>query len=135
MSTIEKYTLPSFLALVSIFSPAEGMIVTVVALCLFDLLSGLLAARKQKLPITSYGLKRTIIKLLVYELAICLSYLVGTYLIGPYLPLTNIVSSVIGLTELKSILENADIIAGKPILQSVLNALQRSSSNDPSDTS
>ena len=124
-----KHVLPVIMAIISVFAPAEQMILTVLVLCLVDLITGILASKKQSIPITSYGIKRTIMKLAVYEMALCLGYLVGTYLV-PFIPVTNIVSSVIGLTELKSVLENLDIIIGKPVLKSILDALQKGSSND-----
>jgi hypothetical protein len=81
-------------------------------LSLVDLVTGILASRKSGIPITSNGLKRTVLKVAIYEVAVLCAFLVGTYLTGPMVPILNICSSLIGLTELKSVLENLDIING-----------------------
>ena len=114
-----------------LFAPAKTMCATALVLCLLDLALGIAASKRAGSSITSFGLKRTVMKILVYELALLVSYLVGAYLTQGVIPTLNIASSMIGLTELKSILENLDLIAGKPVLKSILDALQNGSSNAP----
>ncbi len=107
----------------TLFAPIRGAIFTALALVVLDLLTGLWASRKQNIPVTSSGLKTTLVKLAVYEVVICLSFLIDTYLTGP-LPISNVLSGLIGITELKSILENLDSITGGSLVKSLINALK-----------
>jgi phage-related holin len=117
------------LATLAVLAPLESTVLTVLAIVLMDLLTGLVAARKTHTNITSAGLKRTIVKLAVYLPAILGAYLVGTYLTGPYIPVANIVGGFIGITELKSILENLDAASGGVGLLSLINKKLTSAEN------
>ena len=64
------------LALLAVFAPAKSMILSSLALVLVDLITGVLAAKKQNIPITSSGLKRSIIKLLLQH-PVVLDHCVG----------------------------------------------------------
>lgn len=111
------------LATFAALSPLEGILWAVVALVTLDLLLGIVAAYKRKEPLESNKLKRTVVKLLVYQLTIIVSYGTMHYLTGPEIPLLKIVTSIIGLTEVKSVLENLAVITGNPIFHSFLGAL------------
>lgn len=124
LSRASKFIKPLVVTLLAIFAPAKGMIITSLVMVLIDLLTGIIAARKRQEPITSSGLKRTIIKLAIYEVAILIAFLAETYLILDILPVAKIVSSFVGITELKSIYENLDSIAGGELLKSVIAKLQ-----------
>lgn len=113
----------ALVAIVAVLAPVKMALLTTLLLVLVDLLTGLVAARKQGSIITSLGLKKTIVKLLVYELIIVLSYLIDTYLTGGTILLLNIVSGLIGITELRSVVENLNIITGDKLLDSLLNAI------------
>lgn len=97
-------------ALLAVFAPIQSTCLAALAVVLADLLTGLEVAHKTKQPVTSAGLKRTLVKLACYQTAILSAFLVGTYLTGPVIPLTNIVAGFIGITELKSVLENLDVL-------------------------
>jgi FtsH-binding integral membrane protein len=96
--------------MVAIFAPEKAAICTALVLILIDLVTGVWAAKKRGEAITSNGLKTTIYKIVFYELAICLGFLAQTYLTGTVLPVCNLITSVIGLTEMTSILENLQTI-------------------------
>lgn len=112
------------IATLAIFAPAKAMILTSLILVLMDLISGLLAARKQGIPITSSGLKRTVVKLAIYEIAIILGFITQQYLIqSDAIPVANIIAGFVGITELTSCLENLNILGGNSILQMVIDKL------------
>lgn len=111
------------IALFAVFAPIHAIIYTVLALCISDLITGIMAARKRKEPITSAGIKHTVGKLFVYEVAICLGFLCETFLTGPLFPIVKIIAAIIGAAELKSNLENLDQINGSPIYSSLINSL------------
>lgn len=121
------------LALIAIFAPTKQVLLSTLALILADLLFGLLAARQQGQPITSNGLKRTVIKFFVYNSAILLSFLVGEYLVPLDLPVMKMVTGLIGMTELKSVLENLDIIHGGNFFKALVTKLQIMGSDDEND--
>lgn len=117
------------LSIISVFAPTKPILITSLVLVVVDLMFGILVAKKNKLPITSNGLKRTVLKLLVYEVAILVSFLVGTYLVDSFLPILKMVTSLIGLTELKSILENLDELSGGSFFGNLINKIQNILSN------
>lgn len=110
-------------AILSVFAPAQELLIATGVLVIADMVTGILAARKLGQPITSAGLRRTVSKMLVYQLAVGSAFLVQHYMAGDAVPISNIVSSAIGLTELKSIIENVDKIRGSSILKDLLSRL------------
>lgn len=110
-------------AILSVFAPAQELLIATGILVIADMVTGILAARKLGQPITSAGLRRTVSKMLVYQLAVGSAFLVQHYMAGDAVPISNIVSSAIGLTELKSIIENVDKIRGSSILKDLLSRL------------
>lgn len=118
------------IVLASVFAPAKGMIITVLVLIIADLVTGLMAAKKQNVPITSSGIRRTVVKLFVYEGAIMLAFLTQTYLTGESIPVSSIVAGLIGLAELTSVFENLNIIGDGKLLQSILDKLNSANSKE-----
>lgn len=130
MSKVQFYLL-SFLAIIA---PAKEVLLVVAALTLVDLMTGLAAAMKRKERITSSGLKRTIVKVCLYQVAILCAFFVQAYLTGEELPVMKWLAGLIGLTELKSILENLDALGKQPVFRLIKSKLQSaisSESNDP----
>lgn len=111
------------ISILAILAPVKAVIITSMVLVAADLVLGLMAARRRGEAITSAGFRRTAIKLFVYEMAIILGFVAETYLIGSLVPVTKIVSAFVGLTELKSIVENLNIINGSPIFKILLDKL------------
>lgn len=114
------------LSVLAVFSPIEAVIMSVFALVAADFITGVWASKKKGKKITSGGFKRTVGKLFLYEIAICAAFLVQTYLTGDLLPALKLVSALIGLTELKSVLENLDAINGDSFFNSILNRVAQS---------
>lgn len=111
------------LSILTVFAPIKPILITVLVLVMVDLYTGVYAAKKSGKPITSGGFKRTVAKLLMYEFAICLAFLVHQYLTGDLLPAEKLIASMIGLTELASVLENLNVINGQPLFNSILNRI------------
>jgi hypothetical protein len=121
------------ISVIAVFAPAKAMILTTLALLVMDLATGLLAAKKQGIPITSAGIRRTVTKLFVYECSVLMAYLTQAYLTGDTVPVSNIVAGLIGLTELTSVLENLNIIGGGAVLKAVLDKLDSVNKTDNKD--
>lgn len=111
------------LSILAVFAPAKEMIFTSLVLITVDLITGILAARKEGTPITSAGLRRTIVKLAVYEGAIILGYLTQRYLTTDAVPVANIIAGFVGITELTSCMENLNKISDGKILKVLLEKL------------
>lgn len=123
---MKNWLLKLTLASLAVLAPAKGMILTCFCLIVADLITGLLAAKRSKEPITSRGFRRTTVKLFVYESAIILGYLTQTYLTGDSIPVASIIAGFIGITELLSVLENLNIISNNNLLKALLEKLNQS---------
>jgi phage-related holin len=112
----------------AVLMPIKAVLITTGVLVLADFVTGLMAAWKKREPITSANMRRTITKMFIFQTTVISAYLIERYMLEGALPVTKLVSAVVGITEGKSIIENAEIIYGQPIFKSVLKAL--SSHND-----
>lgn len=121
-----KYLEAALLAVVGVFAPIKAALIVVICLVIVDLVTGIVAARKRGEPITSSGIKRTVGKVLLYELAICLAFLCQQYLTGDLFPASKLVTALVGMTELASVLENLDTIMGTSMFKVILNKLVKS---------
>lgn len=117
--------------IVAALAPVHAAMGTVFLVIVVDLLSGIIAASRREEKIVSYKLKKTIIKVAVYELAIVLAFIIGEYLTGPTVPVLNMVASVIGLTEFKSILENFQSINGGSVFDAILRNVSSHTESKP----
>lgn len=108
-----------------VFAPVKATLITVMVLTVADLISGIMAARKERKKITSSGLKRTIVKTTVYEVVIMLGFLTEQYMTGDAIPVVKILAGFIGLTELKSVMENIERISGMPIVKMLIEKLNQ----------
>lgn len=116
-----------FLAILAIFAPIKAALLTMLTLIGVDLITALLACKKAGEPITSNGLRRTVIKAAVYGTAIVLGFLTETYLTGDVMPITKIITGYIGLTELLSVLENVNELGNNNLLKKLLEKLNQKS--------
>ena len=112
-----------------LLSPIKAALCAIIFIVLVDLILGIIRAKKQQIKITSNKLRRTLIKLLCYLLVFIVSYVLELYLI-PFIELSKIVASFIGLVEFKSILENLNIISGGKVWKAILHRLSGPSMKD-----
>lgn len=120
MKELAKNTTVSVLA---IFAPIKMVILTVGVLILADLITGIWAAKKRNEKITSAALGRTVVKMAVYQTVIITGFLLQTNLLENLIPVVNIVGSVIGMVEFKSLIENSNTILGMDLFSEVLAKL------------
>ena len=120
---LESFAFKLLLSVVAVFAPIQGMLGAALTLIMADLVTGVWAARKLGKPITSSGLKRTVVKLLVYEGVIALGWIGEHYLMSDMIPVAKIAAGYIGLTELTSAYENINNIAGNDLLKGILDKL------------
>lgn len=114
--------------IIALLAPIHAMILATGTLIVADTILGVWAAKKRGEEITSAGLRRTLTKMLVYQLTIVTGFVVETWLISSMFPVSKLVAGVIGLVEFKSLLENVNTINGNPIFKDIITKL--GSSND-----
>lgn len=115
-----KYLVASVIA---ILAPAKALLISVGFLVMADLVTGIWAAHKRGEKIKSAAMRRTITKAVIYQVAVISGFLVETYMLENFFPVSKIIASVIGLVELTSILENANKILGQDLFKTVLAKL------------
>jgi len=103
--------------------PVHAAMATVIGLPLVDLALGLVVSYRTRKPITSSGLKRTVAKIFLYEMATVLAFVVESYMTGSLIPCIRMVTGLIGMTELKSCLEHLDSLGGQPLFVTLLGKL------------
>jgi len=119
-------------ALFVVLAPVHSVMATALALMVIDLFLGVWAANKRGDVITSAGLRRTLTKLVVYELGVVVAFLGEHFLLSDEVPLVKLAGAAIAMVELKSIVENLNEINGSPIFSALISAL--GSKNDTDST-
>lgn len=117
-----NYVAKSIPFILLIFAPIYSAMVVVCVLVLLDLVLGVWASWKEGYHITSRSMRRTIPKLLVYEITIAVMFLMETYLFE--FPITKIITALIGVIEGKSLFENLYRITKVDFLHIVITKLQ-----------
>jgi hypothetical protein len=123
MSSVVKAVKLLLLAAWVGLAPVHPAVITALCLPLVDLTLALISARRAGEAITSAGLKRSVAKVLMYELAIVLAFVTEQYLLSSLVPAVRVVTGLIGMTELKSCLEHLDTLGGQPLFASILKRL------------
>jgi hypothetical protein len=118
-----EYLKSLMIAILAVFAPIKAVIVVTGVLVIADLITGVIAAHKRGQQITSAGLRRTVTKTTVYLSAVCLGFLVEKYMIDSILPISKLVSGIIGVVELKSLMENLNTIHGSDLFKSIIDRL------------
>lgn len=130
MNKVLEWLINISLATLSVFAPIKAAVITVMVLTVVDMITGIIAAKKRGEELTSAGFGRTIAKIAVYELATLCAFLSQKYLILDMMPVCTLVTSLIGLTELKSVLENLDSISGGSFFSSVVSKISSNNQKD-----
>jgi len=108
----------------SLFAPTGPVLIALFAMVAIDLVTGLMRAHATGQKIESNGLKRTVLKLVAYELAVVMGFVCEKWLTGDLLPLVKLAAGACGLVELLSVLENLNVLSNgalRPLLDK-LNA-------------
>ena len=126
---MKEWLVKLFLASLAALAPIHMVMITVGTLITVDLVTGIWAAIKRGDKVQSSAMRRTISKVLIYQLAVITGFMLETYILGGIIPVSKIVAGVIGMVEFKSILENSNHIVGTDIFKLVIQKL--GSDNDP----
>ena len=106
-------------------APATPLFVTASLLIISDFIFALWRCHKTGVAITSRKMSNIIPKLLLYNIAILLSYLVEIYVLDKSLPLSKIAVGVIAMVEGKSIDESFKLLFGYSIYETMMKRIRR----------
>lgn len=123
MENIQNFLIKVTLAALATLAPIRPIMIAAGLLIVIDFFTGIMASVKRNQPITSYKMRRTIVKILAYESAIVFGFIMETWLI-PEIPVVKVAGALVALTEAKSFFENINTITGLNIWQEVLNRVQ-----------
>lgn len=110
-------------AAIALLAPISAVCLATCAITFIDMVFGVWASMKRGEPLTSHKMRRTIVKIFVYESAIVLGWVVGHYIGADLLPLARMVAIAIGMVEFKSCLENLNVISGSDVLRAAIDKI------------
>ncbi len=121
------------LTIVTLLTPIHAIMITVGFLIFADLVLGIMAANKRGEKITSAVMRRTLSKILVYQLVVVSGFVAETYLLGGVMPISKLAAGAIGLVEVTSLVENANSILGYNVFKQLLSKLGSENDKPESD--
>lgn len=108
--------------LIAFFSPIKFVIVAVGFIVMFDFILGILNSYKNKKPIKSNKMFRTIPKFIAYTIGVICAQIIAL-LFEIELPVVNMIAGFIAYIELKSIDEKIKGITGHSIFGAIIEKL------------
>lgn len=102
----------------AILAPIHSLMIATGCLIIIDLITGVWRAIKAKERVTSNKLRRTLSKIVSYQLCLITAFILETYIVQG-VPFIKITAGLVSLTEGKSIFENLHKITGINILSSL----------------
>lgn len=120
---MKEWLYKGLLVIMATLAPIKALIISCGVIIVADMVTGIMAAKKRGEKINSADMRRSLSKMVVYQVAIISAFVLETYMLEGLLPVTKVVGGVIGMVEFKSILENVSTIAGQDIVKMVLDKL------------
>lgn len=122
---MKEWALALGISLLAFFSPIHGLLLAVFILLLIDVSVEIVVSIKKKIAVLSATLRLFVVKVIMYEIALMSAFLVSHFMMNDVFPIPNLIASVCGLIELKSILENLDKMSGEPIFKSIIRSIKK----------
>ena len=127
LSSIQKSSLQLLAVVSTFFLPISGILFLIGFAIVIDTITGVWKAKKLGMPITSRKLSAIISKLMLYEIAVILFYLIDRFILNDIiltffsvpLMLTKILSLVLVSIEVMSISENYKAVKGIDLWQAM----------------
>jgi hypothetical protein len=109
--------------LLTLLSPVNGVMVTMVFLIVVDFITGSYASFKNRIPIRSSRIGHTISKFFIYNLVILAAFFLEKHIVNE-VPFLKIIAGFIAIAEIKSILENYNAIYGINPFKALANLIK-----------
>jgi len=122
---MKEWAIALGISLLAFFAPIHALLLSVFILLLIDVGVEIAATFKKKEVVLSKSLRTFVVKLIMYEIALISAFLVSHFMMNDVFPIENLIATVCGLIELKSILENLDQMSGEPIFKSIIRTLKK----------
>ena len=106
-------------------APATPLFITASLLIISDFVFAIWRCHRTGVTITSRKMSNIIPKLLLYNIAILLSYLVEVYVLDKSIPLSKLAVGVIAMVEGKSIDESFKLLFGYSIYETMMKRIRR----------
>ncbi len=115
LSFLSKTVLPflnkTFVALFAFLAPIGPSLIAVTFLIIADFVFGVMVARKNGIPIQSREMKKTLMKLFIYESMVLVGFLLDKFFI-PFDLVVKLTMFGVGIVECKSIMESFQKLTG-----------------------
>jgi len=121
------------LSTLAFIAPVNGLMLSIGFLLFIDLILGIMTARKNGIPIQSKELKKTVIKMLLYQVTVISAFILDTYFIQMGSIVVRITALSVGITEAKSIFEHVGTLTGLDIWSVLKDKLKSSVSSSTKD--
>lgn len=109
--------------LLTLLSPVNGVMVTMVFLIVVDFITGSYVSLKNNVPIRSSRIGHTISKFFIYNLVILAAFFLEKHIVNE-VPFLKIIAGFIAIAEIKSILENYNAIYGINPFKALANLIK-----------
>ena len=119
--------------LLTLLSPLNGVMVTMVFLIVVDFITGSYASFKNSIPIRSSRIGHTISKFFIYNLVILAAFFLEKHIVNE-VPFLKIIAGFIAIAEIKSILENYNAIYGINPFKALINLIKLTPLKDTIET-
>jgi hypothetical protein len=121
------------LSLLVFLAPIKQLVLAIGVLLFIDFVLGIIVARKKNIPIQSKEAKRTIIKMLLYQVTILTAFILDVYFI-PGNIIVRVAAMAIGLVEGKSVFEHIYILTGLDVWSLLKDKIKASVNSNTKDT-
>lgn len=109
--------------LLTLLSPVNSIMTTMVFLIMVDFITGSYASFKNHIAIRSSRIGHTISKFFIYNLVILAAFFLEKYIVSE-VPFLKIIAGFIAIAEIKSILENYNAIYGINPFKALINFIK-----------
>lgn len=119
--------------LLTLSTPVNGIMVTMVFLIVVDFITGTYASIKKQLPIKSAKITHTFSKFFIYNLVILSAFFLEKHIVNE-VPFLKIIAGFIAITEIKSILKHFNSIYGVNPFKALINLIKLTALKDAVET-
>jgi hypothetical protein len=111
--------------ILSYFAPIATIIHVMLIFILIDCLSAIWAARKNNIPIESRKMRKTVIKMFWYIMAVLMAHTMEVTFNLQFARLAQICGGFVCMVEIKSVFENITKITNEPVFMKIYKLFEK----------